>query len=43
MDETFEGTAQDVDASGALVVQTQDGPRTVLAGDVSVRGVMGYV
>ena len=43
VDETFEGTAQDVDASGALVVQTQDGPRTVLAGDVSVRGVMGYV
>lgn len=43
VDETFEGIAQDVDASGALVVQTQDGPRTVLAGDVSVRGVMGYV
>ena len=40
----FVGTAQDIDAQGALIVKTQDGDtRTVLAGDVSVRGVMGYV
>lgn len=43
-DTSFTGTARDVDALGALVVETEDGERrTVLAGDVSVRGVMGYV
>lgn len=41
---TFTGTAADVDATGALLVRTADGElRRVLAGDVSVRGVMGYV
>lgn len=38
------GTAEDVDASGALLVRTHEGTlHRVLAGDVSVRGVMGYV
>lgn len=38
------GIAEDVDAAGALLVRTADGVlHRVLAGDVSVRGVMGYV
>lgn len=38
------GTAEDIDSSGALLVRTEDGTlHRVLAGDVSVRGVMGYV
>ncbi len=38
------GIAENVDASGALLVRTADGQlHRVLAGDVSVRGVMGYV
>lgn len=38
------GIAEDADASGALLVRTSDGVlHRVLAGDVSVRGVMGYV
>lgn len=42
--EAFEGTAEGVDGEGALLVRPDDGPlRRVLAGDVSVRGVMGYV
>ena len=42
--EDFTGTAEDVDAAGALLVRTAEGTlRRVLAGDVSVRGVMGYV
>lgn len=42
--EEFTGTAEDVDAAGALLVRTDDGQlRTVYSGDVSVRGVMGYV
>lgn len=42
--ETFTGTALDVDENGALLVRTEDGAvRRVLAGDVSVRGMMGYV
>ena len=40
---TFTGVAEDVDDTGALLVRTEDGLRRVLAGDVSVRGVMGYV
>lgn len=44
MNETFVGTACGVDESGALMVQDESGAlRTVLAGDVSVRGLMGYV
>ena len=42
--EDFTGVAESVDATGALLVRTGDGElRRVLAGDVSVRGVMGYV
>lgn len=38
------GVAIGVDETGALLVRTDDGAvHTVLAGDVSVRGVMGYV
>ena len=38
------GTAEGIDADGALLVREDDGKLTrVLAGDVSVRGVMGYV
>lgn len=42
--EQYTGVAQGVDDSGALLVRRQDGClETVLCGDVSVRGLMGYV
>ena len=42
--EQYTGVAQGVDDSGALLVRRQDGcVETVLCGDVSVRGLMGYV
>ena len=42
--EEFEGTAEDMQEDGGLLVRRQDGSLTcVYAGDVSVRGVMGYV
>lgn len=42
--ETFTGVAESVDGDGALLVRTGAGEiRRVLAGDVSVRGLMGYV
>lgn len=38
------GTAEAIDESGALMVRTEDGQlHRVLSGDVSVRGLMGYV
>ena len=38
------GVAEDIDETGALLVRTDDGElHRVLSGDVSVRGVMGYV
>ena len=38
------GTARDIDGTGCLIVETEDGERhRVLSGDVSVRGLMGYV
>ena len=41
---TLTGFAEDIDETGALLVRTEDGIlHRVLAGDVSVRGVMGYV
>lgn len=41
--ETFTGVAADIDEGGALLVRTEQGElRQVLAGDVSVRGMMGY-
>lgn len=42
-DSTFTGVAEDIDETGALLVRTNGELRRVLAGDVSVRGVMGYV
>lgn len=42
--EEFTGTAESLDDTGALLVRNDEGQlRRVLAGDVSVRGVMGYV
>lgn len=42
--EEFVGAAIGLDENGALLVKLEDGAiRRVLAGDVSVRGVMGYV
>jgi BirA family biotin operon repressor/biotin-[acetyl-CoA-carboxylase] ligase len=42
--EEFKGVAAGLDENGALMVKLEDGTiRHVLAGDVSVRGVMGYV
>jgi BirA family biotin operon repressor/biotin-[acetyl-CoA-carboxylase] ligase len=35
--ETFAGTATDIDADGALLIDTPEGRRRVLAGDVSIR------
>ena len=35
--EAFEGVAADIDAEGALLVDTAEGRRRVLAGDVSIR------
>ena len=37
VNETFEGTAADIDETGALLVDTPEGRRRVLAGDVSIR------
>jgi BirA family biotin operon repressor/biotin-[acetyl-CoA-carboxylase] ligase len=38
------GDGESIDESGALHVRTDEGAlRRVLSGDVSVRGVMGYV
>ena len=42
-DTDFTGVAEDIDETGALLVQAEGELRRVLAGDVSVRGVMGYV
>lgn len=43
-DVEFIGTAKEVDEIGALIVTDENGQdRRVLSGDVSVRGLMGYV
>ncbi len=42
-DTAFTGLAEDIDETGALLVRADGELRRVLAGDVSVRGVMGYV
>ena len=41
----FEGTAMGITSPGELIVRPEDGSadRTVGTGEVSVRGVMGYV
>ncbi|MBR3495016.1 MAG: biotin--[Clostridia bacterium] len=42
--QTMTGTAEDLDGQGCLLVRDERGElRRVFAGDVSVRGVMGYV
>ncbi|MGN0150710.1 MAG: biotin--[acetyl-CoA-carboxylase] ligase [Clostridia bacterium] len=41
--ETIIGKAVDVDENGALVVETADGIIRVTSGEVSVRGIYGYV
>ena len=37
VNETFSGTAVDIDEDGALLIDTVEGYRRVLAGDVSIR------
>ena len=40
----YEGTARGIDSEGALLVERDDGTTTsVISGEVSVRGVLGYV
>ena len=39
----WRGTARGIDARGNLLVETPDGIRTVSSGEVSVRGIYGYV
>lgn len=39
----FEGSAMGITASGELIVDTWEGCRLVSAGEVSVRGIYGYV
>ena len=40
----FEGIARGVNASGELLVETPDGKtEAIYAGEVSVRGIYGYV
>lgn len=41
--ESIEGLAKDILSDGSLLISTPDGDRVFIAGDVSVRGVMGYV
>lgn len=40
---TVTGKAVDVDESGALIVETADGKISVTSGEVSVRGIYGYI
>ncbi len=42
-DRVYFGTARGINAQGELLVDTPDGTKTVSAGEVSVRGVCGYV
>lgn len=39
----YDGVARGIDESGQLLVETADGIKAVYAGEVSVRGVYGYV
>lgn len=41
--ETIEGIASEIMDDGSLFISTPDGDRIFIAGDVSVRGIMGYV
>ena len=39
----YEGKALGITARGELLVETEEGIRTVDSGEVSVRGIYGYV
>ena len=40
----YEGVAKGIDSEGALLIEKPDGTTTsVISGEVSVRGVLGYV
>ena len=39
----YDGTARGINPRGALLVETSDGIRTIDSGEVSVRGIYGYV
>ena len=41
--ETYGGKAVDILEDGSLLVATENGTRTVVFGDVSVRGINGYI
>ena len=38
-----EGTVRGIGARGELLLDTDEGRKEILAGDVSVRGINGYV
>lgn len=40
---TLEGIAKGINKKGELLVQTESGQQTILSGEVSVRGIYGYV
>lgn len=42
-EEAENGTAKGIDASGALLVETTHGIKKIVSGEVSVRGIYGYV
>ncbi len=42
-DGEYTGIARGIDVRGGLLAETDDGTRTIIAGEVSVRGVYGYV
>lgn len=37
------GIARGIDKDGALLVETKDGIKSIVSGEVSVRGLYGYV
>ena len=39
----YEGTARGITNTGELIVDTPEGTRQVSSGEVSVRGIYGYV
>lgn len=40
---TLEGIAKGINKNGELLIQTKSGIKTILSGEVSVRGIYGYV
>lgn len=43
-DGTYEATPVDINETGSLIVDKKDGKReTITSGEVSVRGIYGYV